>query len=335
MPVQNRRGPDAPHNLPSRLTSFVGREREIAEVGALARAHRLVTLAGAPGVGKTRLALQVAGTLVGQPGDGVWLVELAPLADPGLVPQAVADVLGVREQAGRPYTATLAEALRRRSLILVLDNCEHLIEAVAELAETLLRSCPELSIVATSREPLAIEGEVTWRVPSLTLPGPKSMRAGSVDPAAILDHSEAVRLFVDRARIADPSFALTSENGAAVGQICTRLDGIPLAVELAAARVRAISVEEIADRLDDRFRLLTGGSRTALPRHQTLSGAVAWSYELLAQPERALLRRLSIFAGGADLEALEAVCSGVASGEWRARCQITRNSQLTTRYSKR
>jgi non-specific serine/threonine protein kinase len=293
----------AASNLPHRLTSFVGREREIAEVSALLTTHRLVTVVGAPGVGKTRLGLQVAVTACGTFPDGVWLVELAPLADPALVPQAVALALGVREQPGRPLTEALAEHLRSRRLLLLVDNCEHQIGAVAALAETLLRACPDLSVLATSREPLAIEGELTWRAPSLSLPVATPASPSGAADLTTLEASEAIRLFIERARDAVPSFVLTDQNATAVTQICTRLDGIPLALELAAARVRALSVEQIAARLDDRFRLLTGGSRTALPRQQTLRGAVDWSYDLLPDPEQVLLRRLAVFAGGFTLDA--------------------------------
>lgn len=272
------------HNLPLRLTSFVGREREIADVAALVQRERLVTVVGAPGVGKTRLSLQIArGALEAFP-DGAWLVELAPLSDLELVPRAVADALGVREQPGRSLTSSVAGYLRTRHLLLLLDNCEHLIQAAATLVESLLQTCPGLHVLATSRELLAIEGEVTHRVQPL------------------LD-GEAARLFVDRARIAAPGFVLTERTSPIVGQICARLDGIPLAIELAAARVRALSPEQIAARLDDRFRLLTGGSRTALPRQQTLRGAVEWSHDLLAPSEQALLRRLAVFAGGFTLDA--------------------------------
>jgi predicted ATPase/DNA-binding CsgD family transcriptional regulator/tetratricopeptide (TPR) repeat protein len=311
------------HNLPARLTSFVGREHEIAEVGALLADQRLVTLVGAPGVGKTRLALQLASQALSKFPDGVWLVELAPLADALLVPQAVANALGVREQPGRTLTATLAGYLRTRRLLLLLDNCEHLAGAAAALAETLLQACTSLHILATSREPLAIEGEVLRRVPSLTVPdaiGPQTDRTG----VAALADSEAVRLFVERAPAADSAFALTERNAVLVGQICTRLDGIPLAIELAAARVRALSVEQIAARLDDRFQLLTGGSRTALPRQQTLRGAVDWSYDLLPEPEQALLRRLSVFAGGFTLDAV----NGVARDEGRGASESSRSSSL-------
>ena len=282
------------HNLPSRLTSFVGREREIAEITALLEAERLITLAGAPGVGKTRLSLQMAARVLDRFPHGVWLVELAPLTDPALAPQAVAQVLDVREQPGRALTTTLAEYLRTRRLLLVLDNCEHLIGAAAVLVETLVRACPDLHVLATSREPLAIEGEVTYRVPSL-----------GVAEAESEAESEAARLFLERAHAAAPSFQVTERSSPIVAQICARLDGIPLAIELAAARVRALSVEQIAARLGDRFHLLTGGSRTALPRQQTLRGAVDWSYDLLSEPEQALLRRLAIFAGGFTLDAAE------------------------------
>jgi predicted ATPase/DNA-binding CsgD family transcriptional regulator len=294
------------HNLPSRLTSFIGREREIAEAASLLETHRLVTLVGAPGVGKTRLSLQIATAVLETFPDGVWLVELAPLADPMLVPQAVADLLGVREQPGRPLTATLTDWLRSRRLLLLLDNCEHLIGAVAPLAETLLQACPDLHILATSREPLTVEGEVTWRVPSLSVPDTEPRSAAGPASTALLVEAESVRLFVERARAADPAFELSDRRRPVVEQICGRLDGIPLAVELAAAQVRALSVEQIASRLDDRFRLLTGGSRTALPRQQTLRGAVEWSYDLLPEPEQRLLRSLAVFAGGFMLEAIEA-----------------------------
>ena len=301
----DRLGAEAAHNLPSRLSSFVGREREIAEIAMLLDGHRLVTLVGAPGVGKTRLGLQIASAVLERFPDGVWLVELAPLADPALVPQAVADVLGVREQSARSLTATLSDWLRVRRLLLLLDNCEHLIGAAAELAGMLLRDCPRLHVLATSREPLAVDGEAPWRVPSLAQPAPELFGGGAAS-TALLEY-EAIRLFVERARVVAPRFALTRGNASIVAQICTRLDGIPLAIELAAARVRALSVDQIAARLDDRFRLLTGGSRAALPRQQTLRGAVDWSYDLLSEPERALLRRLAVFAGGFTLDAAERV----------------------------
>lgn len=303
------------HNLPAQLTSFVGREAAIVHVrGLLAGGGgaRLVTLIGAGGAGKTRLALQVAADLLDEYPDGVWLAELAALADPALVPHAVAAAVGVHEQADRTLMATLQEALRPRQLLLVLDNCEHLVTACAAVAEALLRSCPHLRILATSRELIGIGGEIAWRVPSLDLP-----EAG---PSLALDQvarAEAVRLFVERAAAARPGFALTAENAPAVLQICQRLDGMPLAIELAAARMRVMSAQQIAARLDDRFRLLTGGSRVALPRQQTLRGALDWSHALLAAEEQVLFRRLAVFAGGWSLDAAEAVCAagGITAGD--------------------
>ncbi len=308
------------HNLPLQLTSFVGREQALAELGHLLARTRLLTLTGAPGVGKSRLSLQLAGEALDAFADGVWLVELAPLVDPILLPHAVAEVLGVQEQSGRPLMSTLADALRHQQILLVLDNCEHLIDACAALAERLLRACAQVEIVATSREPLGIGGETAWPVPSLVVPGDSLPRsAGSM---ATFVECEAMRLFVERAHMATPTFTLTEHNTGAVAQICRRLDGIPLALELAASRVRVLSVEHLAARLDaaigergplrsdDRFRLLTAGSRVALPRQQTLRAAVDWSYALLAEPEQVLLRRLAVFADGWTLEAAEEVCAG-------------------------
>jgi predicted ATPase/DNA-binding CsgD family transcriptional regulator len=294
-----------PNNLPLELSSFVGRERELAEVERLLENTRLLTLNGSGGCGKTRLALAVAAELVGGLEDGVWLVELAPLADPPLVPQAVASTLGIREQPGRSLTETLSDYLRTRTLLLVLDNCEHLIEACATLVEALLRSCPELRVLATSREALGITGEVTWPVPSLSLPDVR--RLPNIES---LPQYEAARLFVERAVAVKPAFALTEQNAASVAQICYRLDGIPLALELAAARTKVLSVEQIADRLDDCFALLADGGRTAMPRQRTLHATMDWSHELLSEEERALFRRLSVFAGGFTLEAAESVCAG-------------------------
>jgi predicted ATPase/class 3 adenylate cyclase/DNA-binding SARP family transcriptional activator len=302
------------HNLPVPLTSFVGREEQIAEVERLLPTTHLLTLTGAGGCGKTRLALQVAADLVEQYADGVWLVELAALSDPGLVRQTVASALGVREESGRPLAATLTDYLRSRSLLLVLDNCEHLLSACAGLAEELLRGCPGLRILATSREGLGIAGERTYRVPSLSLPDLARLPLEEKERVAVVTQSEAVRLFTERAGFSQPGFRVEGENAAAVAQVCRQLDGIPLAIELAAARVKAMPVETIAERLDDRFRLLTGGSRTALPRQQTLRALIDWSYNLLAEPERVLLRRLSVFASGWTLEAAEAVCSNAECG---------------------
>ncbi len=248
--------------------------------------------------------------MLGEYPDGVWLVELAPLADPALAPQAVATALGVRDQPGEPLLTTMNAALASRRVLLLLDNCEHLIDACARLADTLLRHCPHLRILATSREQLGVPGEVPYRVPSLALPDPAT-------PLADISAVEAVRLFVARAQAARPGFALTAANAALVVQLCAQLDGIPLALELAAARLRALPLDQLAARLDDRFRLLTGGSRTALPRQQTLQATLDWSYRLLEEEECLLLRRLSVFAGGWTLEAAEVVCADAAIEAWR------------------
>jgi predicted ATPase/class 3 adenylate cyclase len=293
-------------NLPVQPTSFIGREREQAEVRLLLGAAPLVTLTGTGGAGKTRLALEVAAGLVADHADGVWLVEFAALADPTLVPQAVAQALGLREEPGRHLLATLAAHLQPKALLLVLDNCEHLIEACAELATALLRACPHLRLLATSREALEVPGEILYRVPSLAAPDPDHLPASDQLP-----RYEAVRLFLARARARRPAFALTAPNSRAVAAVCARLDGIPLAIELAAARVGVLPVEGIAARLDDRFQLLTGGPRTALPRQQTLRATLDWSYDLLSEREQRLLERLAVFAGGWTLAAAEAVCAGV------------------------
>ncbi len=296
-----------PNNLPVQLTHFIGREAELAEVQRLLRESRLLTLTGPGGTGKTRLSLQAAAALLKDFPQGAWLVELAPIADPRMVVQSVAGVLTVRETAGRTLRDALIDFLRYKTLLLILDNCEHLIESCTRLADDLLRACPRLKILASSRESLGIAGEVVFRVPSLSLP-PDFDRAGVVSLSA-LEQSEAVRLFVERAQSVSPAFRLEGENAAAVSAICRRLDGIPLAIELAAARVRVLSPAQIAARLDDRFRLLTGGSRTALPRQQTLKALIDWSWELLSEAEKILLRRLSVFAGGFSLEAAESLCA--------------------------
>jgi predicted ATPase/class 3 adenylate cyclase len=290
-----------PNNLPAELSSFIGRKVELAAVqDALSRA-RLVTLTGAGGAGKTRLALQVAADRIERHPNGVWLADLAGLSDPLLVAQAVVSALRVAEPAGRPALEVLTAHLVSRDLLVVLDNCEHLITSAAELVDAVLRASPKVRFVATSREPLNVSGEITWRVPSLSIPEEASGTGAA--------ESEAVALFVERARAADPTFTLTAESAPVVTTICRRLDGLPLAIELAAARVRALSVEEIAARLQDRFSLLTGGARTALPRQRTLEAAVGWSYDLLTRDERRLFARLSIFAGTFDLAAVEEVCS--------------------------
>ena len=291
-------------NLPLQLTRFVGREQEMAEVKGLLRTTRLLTLSGTGGCGKTRLALRVAGDLLDEYPDGAWLVELAALADPSFVVQAVALAVGLSEHPDQLILATLVDYLKRKRLLLVLDNCEHLVEACARLAESLLRTCPTVTVLATSREALRIPGEVSWRVPSLSTPSPEPWTSPED-----LTRYESVRLFVERATDANPSFRLTSQHANAVAQICWRLDGIPLALELAAARVRMLTPEQIARRLDDSFRVLTGGSRTVLPRQQTLKATVDWSHDLLTEPERVLFRRLAVFVGGWGLEAAEDVCA--------------------------
>ncbi len=290
------------HNLPAPRTSFVGREREMIEVKRMMAMTRLLTITGVGGSGKTRLALEVARDLVGAYPDGVWLAELAPLADPGLVPQAVARALGVKEQPGQPLTDTLAETLRTKRTLVVLDNCEHLLDGAARLVDALLDSCPHLRILATSREALGIAGEVRWTVPSLSMLDPQS-----ADTVEELERSESARLFVERASARRPGFSLTPDNTQAVAQICHRLEGIPLAIELAAARVGALSIKQISERLTDSLKLLTGGDRTQVPKQRTLRGTLDWSHELLSTNEKKLFGRLSVFAGGWTLEAAEEV----------------------------
>ncbi len=294
-------------NLPLPATAFIGRQREVAELRTLLGRDevRLLTLTGTGGVGKTRLALQIAAGLVDQFPDGVWLVELASLVDARLVPKTVLAEVTAPEPSGRPVLDILREALRTRQLLLVLDNCEHLLDACAQLAEVLLRTCPRLRILATSREPLGLVGETRWRVPSLSLP----TRDERASPAAVAC-CEAVQLFLERGRAVQPQFALTPANASAVAGVCTRLDGIPLALELAAARLSALGVADLYARLDQRFRLLTGGSSTALPRQQTLRATVAWSYDLLTPREQLFFARLSVFAGVWSLEGAEAVVAG-------------------------
>ncbi len=293
------------HNLPLALSSFIGREQALIEVTSRLHGARLVTLTGVGGCGKTRLALEVARGVMSIYPDGVWLVELAPLTDPDLVPHRVGALLGAHETAEQSISSALASAVSRRRLLLVLDNCEHVLDACAALVNALLRACPELHVLATTREPLCIEGELTWRVPSLPLP--EMQMALSIPD---LEQNAAVKLFVQRATATHPRFALSAGNAVAVAQICRRLDGLPLALELAAARLEALTAEQLAARLDQRFRLLAGGSRTALPRQQTLWGTLDWSYDLLSQAERELFERFAVFAGGWTLEAAEAVGAG-------------------------
>ena len=294
-----------PHNLPVRLTSFIGREKEISAALTLFNTHRLVTILGPGGIGKTRFSFQVAQELLDTFPQGIRLVEFAPLSDPALVTFALANSLGLRE-AGEPNTPILelmTNYLRRRRTLLLFDNCEHLVEAVARLAESLLQECEGVSILATSREALRVDGEVTYRLPPLVTP------PAEADMDTLLG-SEAVRLFVERAREAEPGFEPEARQAAAIAKICQRLDGIPLALELAAARVRMMTVDEISVRLNDRFGLLTGGARTSLPRQKALRASIDWSYNLLPAEEQAVFVRLAVFAGGWTLEAMEAVCTG-------------------------
>ena len=293
------------HNLPPQLNRFVGREREIEQVRERVTSTRLLTLTGAGGCGKTRLAVEVALRALDDYPDGVWMADLAPLTDPGVLAHRLLAIFMVPGVSGRPPADVLAEHLRDKRALLVLDNCEHMVDACALVAQSLLGECPNLRIAATSREAFNIPGEVVWRVPSLRLPdgGP------GLDLQA-LSNCEAVALFIDRALAVEQDFALTTGNAKAVAEICVRLDGIPLAIELAAARVPLIPVDEILSRLNDRLRLLTGGSRTALPRQQTLRASMEWSYGLLTDAEQVLFRRLSVFAGSFALDAVERVCSG-------------------------
>jgi predicted ATPase/class 3 adenylate cyclase len=303
-PLGTLDNPELPNNLPGLPSAFVGREHEVGEVRSLAGSSRLVTLTGAGGCGKTRLALQAAAELLDGTGDGVWLVELASLTDAEQIPEAVAAAVGLADQGGQPALLdSLTDALREQDALIVLDNCEHLIDGAAKLCAQLVRDCPRLHILATSREPLGLDGEHVYRVPSLSLPPGE---AEAVDDIAAAD---AVRLFVDRARSHDSAFVLDQSSAPLVASVCRRLDGIPLALELAAARLSSMSIQQVSQRLDQRFRLLTGGSRNAMPRQQTLQAAVDWSFGLLTQPEREVLRRLSVFAGGFELEAAEVICA--------------------------
>lgn len=292
------------NNLPTQLTTFIGRENEISEVKQELELHRLVTLTGSGGTGKTRLSLQVAADLIEKFDHGVWFVELAPLTDPDLIPQTILSTIGVQEQGKTPLEV-LTEYLHEKQTLIVLDNCEHLVSASAKVANMLLNAAPKLKILASSREALGVKGEMSFPVPSLSLPDIKHLPV-----IEQLSQYEAVRLFIDRALLVAPHFAVDKDNAPHIAQICHRLDGIPLAIELAVARIKMLSIEQISKRLDDRFRLLTGGARTALPRQQTLRALIDWSYDILSENERLLLRRLSAFAGGWTLEAAEDVSAG-------------------------
>lgn len=286
------------------ITSFVGRRREMAELQDRLREYRLITLAGPGGCGKTRLAIELATRCQEQFADGAWPVELAALTDSALVSVTVAAALGVQEQTGQPIVNLLLTYLGSKDILLVLDNCEHLLDSVAQLADVVLRGCSQVRIIATSREPLNLAGELTWRVPAMTLPDLRTPM-----PAERLLESDAVALFVDRARLAQPAFELDSKNALVIAQVCLRLDGIPLAIELAATLMKVLTLEQILDRLEQRFRVLTGGSRTVMPRHRTLRATFDWSHDLLSEPERRVFRRLSVFAGSFSLDAIEAICA--------------------------
>jgi len=308
-----------PNNLPHQVSSFIGREREMEEIQAHLLQTRLLTLAATGGIGKTRLALQVAAELLENYPGGVWFVDLAPLTDPALVVRTLASVLNLADIPGQSPLAVICDALRSKTVLLILDNCEHLIETCAKMADTLVRSCPNVSILATSREPLGIAGETVYRLAPLALPIPEPQPV-----VETLSQYESVRLFIDRAVAGQPAFTVTNLNAPAVAQICACLDGIPLAIELAAARVRMLSPDQIAARLDDRFHLLTGGSRAARPRQQTLRALVDWSYELLSDQEKAFLGSLAVFAGGWSLEAAEAVCVVEGTEAWEVLDLLTR-----------
>ena len=311
-------------NLTLQLTSFVGRREEIAAIKQRLPGTRLLTLTGFGGCGKTRLALQVAAESLEEYSDGAWLVELAALSNPALVVQTVAAALGMSEQPGISLEKTLIDNLKSKKLLLILDNCEHLIEECAALVRLFLQSCPDLRVLATSREVLNLPGERVWNVPPLPPPPTEEALAQEPDYVAAVMESDSVRLFVERAVLHCPDFTLARSNAPAVAQICRHLDGIPLAIELAAARVRVLAVEQIARRLGDMFKMLTGGGQTLLPRQRTLRALIDWSYDLLTETERALMRRLSVFAGGWTLEAAEAVCLGDSIETWDVLDLLTR-----------
>jgi predicted ATPase/transcriptional regulator with XRE-family HTH domain len=298
--------PAPPNNLPTALSTFIGRATELAQINLLVREHRLVTITGAGGIGKTRAALEVGKALSNIAEGGVWLVELAPLRDPSMVAAAIASALGMQESANRPLLETLQAFLKRKMLLLVLDNCEHVIAEAARVADSLSRGCPGLRILTTCREPLRVEGERIYRLPSLAAPPLDADRISAVDAAGY----EAIALFTERAQANDYRFAITDENAPLIAEICCRLDGIPLAIELAAARVRFLPVKVLSERLDQRLALLTGGSRTVLPRHQTMRALIDWSYDLLDPREQRLFESLSVFAGGFTFEAVTAIVTG-------------------------
>jgi predicted ATPase/class 3 adenylate cyclase len=306
-----RAGIAQPNNLPQQVTDLIGREAELANVKASLEEHRLVTLIGSGGVGKTRMALEVGGALLEHYPDGVWLLELAPLSDPQLVAETIARLFGLSMATDKSPTEALMLFLKDKQTLLILDNCEHLITPAAQFADAILRGCPQVSILATSRERLVVTGENTYSMPCLSVPD----QPDGITADEALSFS-AVRLFVERASASMPGFSLTNENAAAVAMICKRLDGVALAIEMAAPRLKILKPQELASRLDDRFRILTGGSRTALPRQQTLRALIDWSYDLLTGSEGTLLRRLSVFAGGWSLSSAAAVAGGEPVEEW-------------------
>lgn len=299
-----------PNNLPVTLTSFIGRKAELEQVKTLLQVTRLLTLMGAGGTGKTRLSLETGRELLPEYKDGGWFVEFAPVSDPKLIEQTIISALGLNEESDRPAQSQLLAYLKNKQLLLILDNCEHLVDPIAKLADKILRQCPSVVMLASSREALNISGETTWRVPSLSSPDPKqpNLRAEQVS------QYEGVKLFIERAIAAKPGFEITNTNAPAVAEICYQLDGIPLAIELAAARVRSLTPEEIAKRLGERFKLLKSSSRVVADRQQTLEALIRWSYDLLPEPEQVLWGRLSVFAGGWTLEAAENICVGDYDG---------------------
>lgn len=316
MNVSGKGEPPLRGNLPAALNVFIGRQRELAAIPELLKRHRLVTLTGTGGSGKTRLAIQVGRELAAAYAGGVWLVELAVLSDAGLVEQAIAAALNLSEQPGEPVFTSLVRHLQTRRCLMLLDNCEHLVQVCATISQALLQSCPHLCLLATSREPLGVAGEAVWSVPPLPVPGPQPWVSPASGAAALraYDESEAVQLFVARAGAVIPDFQLSAENAPWAADICRRLDGVPLAIELAAARLSALSIREIAGHLDDRFHLLAGGPRTAPERQQTLQATLDWSFALLSPQEKLLFGRLSVFAGGWDLDSAGQVCA-VEPGE--------------------
>jgi len=307
-PAEGVTAPPAPrNNLPNQLTSFIGRDREIRQLKDLLTSTRLLTLTGIGGCGKTRLAVQVVSESLGAFPDGCWLVELSSMDDPGLVVRAVANVLGIEEQGMRSRADAVIERLATERVLLVLDNAEHLVQPCAELADLLLRRCARLKVLVTSREALGVSGELVYRVPSLSIADPDA-------PSELVSASEAARLFIERARLHRADFAITPKNARTLTSICRRLDGIALAIELAAPRLRTMSIEELSSHLDDRFGILTSGHRTALPRHRTLRSLIDWSYDLLSSAERTMLRRIAVFSGGLMVDSAEFVCAGDSVG---------------------